>query len=54
MKQPETTKEDYNEMWNNLEIIDTFLLGAEVTGKDDIYSVRQRLFKLKNYLVKKI
>ena len=48
------TKADYNEMWDNLEIVDAFLLGVEVTGKDDVYSIRQRLFKLKNYLVKKL
>ena len=54
MAKPKPLKEDYNQMYDDLEIVDAFLYGIEITGKDDVYSIRQRLFKLKTYLVRKL
>ena len=47
-------KEDYNEMYDDLEKVDAFLYGIEITGQDDVYNLRQRLFRLKGYLVKRL
>ena len=34
--------------------IDAFLYGIEITGKDDAYSIRQRLFRLKGFILQKL
>ena len=50
----EENQKNLNEFYNDIELINAFLYGIEVTGKDDVYSIRQRLFGLKNYILQKI
>ena len=48
------TQIQLNEFYNDIELIDAFLYGVEICGKDDVYSIRQRLFRLKGFILKKI
>ena len=50
----EENQKNLNEFYNDIELIDAFLYGIEVTGKGDVYSIRQRLFGLKGYILQKI
>ncbi len=47
------TKKDAEEYYDDIEIIDAFLYGIEISGDNaDVYKLRQKIFKIKRYFLK--
>ena len=54
MKKDKITKKEWSEMYDDLEKIDAFLHGVEITGRNDVYRLRSKLFKLKGYIIRNL